>query len=59
MERKLPKYLFQWTEIDYLETTIEADSLDEAHRIFDMQEFGEPEQCDTEFGDGPIVEEIV
>lgn len=54
----MPKYRFQWTEIDYLETDIEAESLDAAHRIFDLQLFGEPYQRDTEFGDGPIVEEI-
>lgn len=53
----MPKYRFQWTEIDYLEVDIEAESLDEAHRMFDMQEFT-PDTCNTEFGDGPYVEEV-
>lgn len=54
----MPRYRFQWTEIDYMEVDIEAESLDDAHRIFDLQLFSEPYTCDTEFGDGPYVEEL-
>lgn len=53
----MPKYRFRWTEVDYLEVDIEAESLAEAHRMFDMQEVT-PYTCDTEFGDGPYVEEL-
>ena len=55
----MPKYRFQWTEIGYLETDIEAESLEAAHRIFDLQLFTEPYQHDLEFGDGPTVKEII
>lgn len=57
----MPKYLFQWTEIDYLEAVIEADSQDEADMIFSDQRFqnsDEPITVDTEFHDGPVITEI-
>ena len=54
----MPKYRVTWSEIDYYSATIEADSLEDAQRIFDERGYlADQEFVDTEFGDGPNFEE--
>lgn len=54
----MPKYRFRWTEIDYLEAVIEADDADAADAIFTGMTKVDSVVVDTEFGDGPYVEEL-
>lgn len=54
----MPKYRFRWTEIDYLQIDIEAESMDEADMKFSAHDFDTPDIVDTEFGDGPYITEL-
>ena len=53
----MPRYRVTWTETDFLETFIDADSENEAIRKFDDREYEKSLVYSTEFQDGPFAEQ--
>jgi len=49
-------YHFSWTEVNHMEQTIEADDIEEAERIWQLQ-LEPADNFYTEMGDGPLITE--